>query len=231
MKLAHSLAELREAERVLAEALVLVSHRHVKDAEVHEGGRRLAGWSAAHVAELEPFTDRYGRAVAGKPHRVSAALLRDGRVGGPGLLSDLQDLAMLAHQVHLSWVVVGQAARALRDEELHGAVLRLGRETDRQIAWIRTHIQLTAPQALTVPGGAGSLIATLSASGWGAALLGVTCAAALGSRRRGGGYASGALAALVLGTGARLLGRRLARPVAARQRLNAARRAIPAGAP
>jgi hypothetical protein len=230
MQLAHALAQLRESERVLAEALILVSSRRVADAELHEGAARLAGWSAAHLGALDRFADRYGRATARKPHRVRAALLRDLRPGGPGLVADLHDLAMLAHQVHLSWVAVGQAARALRDDELHDAVERLGRETDRQIAWIRTHLQLATPQALTVPGRAGSLVAALSGSGWGMALLAGAVAAALGARR-GVRYAPGAAAALALGVGARLAARRLARPVAVRQRLHAARRAIPTGAP
>jgi hypothetical protein len=48
-------------------------------------------------------------------------------------------------------MILVQAARALRDNEMAATLIEIGLETDRQVAWLDTHIKTIAPQALVVP--------------------------------------------------------------------------------
>lgn len=151
MQIDKVLARLRSSERLLALSLVAVSDRHVREPEVRETARLLASWSSLHVDELVRFEVRYGTAITEQPDRLRDALFHDPRVGGLGLLEDLHDLSLLVHQVHLCWGELKQGAQALRDESLLEACERLGHETDRQAAWVRTQLRAHAPQPLTVP--------------------------------------------------------------------------------
>lgn len=152
MQLAKYLSLLEKSERLLAEALLLLSDRHSQNSEVQDTCRLLASWSNAHVPKLEPFLSRYGRRLAEDPERLRSALFHDPRIGALGELRDMHDAMLLAQQVHLSQIVVIQAARALRDEELHARVAEQARETDRILAWLRTRLSISSAQALTVPG-------------------------------------------------------------------------------
>ena len=86
-----------------------------------------------------------------EPSKLAGVLFEGNRAGGFGLLRDLHDLWLLAGESHISWEVLHQAAKALRDEELQ-AICEAGRAfNNRQVAWLRTRIDAAAPQALVVP--------------------------------------------------------------------------------
>ena len=57
----------------------------------------------------------------------------------------------MVNDADLSITILVQAGRALRDNKIAATLIEIGLETDRQIAWIDTHIKTIAPQALVVP--------------------------------------------------------------------------------
>jgi hypothetical protein len=149
--LGRALGLLRASELQLADALVLVASRHSRAAQIRDMAPKLAEWSREHRSSLEPFATRYGEVGSQHPMRVRSALLYGTRVGGGGLLQDLQDLSLLVHQAWVHWTSVEQAAKDLRDEELTTLAGRGMGENRQQHAWLETQIKELAPQTLTVP--------------------------------------------------------------------------------
>jgi L-ascorbate metabolism protein UlaG (beta-lactamase superfamily) len=141
---------LRQSERLLANAFLMVAGRHALDPELREMCRQLAVWSSLHADALEPLAQRYGEQSAKEPARVRRALFRGSRAGGVGKLRDLHDLALLAGQSKLSWTSLRQAAGSLRDRDMEMVCSKSLAETERQLAWLQTQIKNTAPQALAV---------------------------------------------------------------------------------
>ena len=83
-----------------------------------------------------------------EPDRLHSDLFNGTRQGGIGLLRDLHDLFLIATEVDISWVVLGQAAQGLQDKELLTAVQECDAETGIQLKWIKTRMKQSAPQAL-----------------------------------------------------------------------------------
>ena len=86
---------------------------------------------------------------ARRPRVTPGAAGGDG--GGLALLRDLHGLYLLATECDLSWSVVAQAARGLRDDELLGLARHCAPETAVQLLWLRTRMHQAAPQVLVVP--------------------------------------------------------------------------------
>lgn len=139
---------LQNSEVQLAGALADLADYHCTEPEICAVGRQLASWSRQHVTALAPFGADYllreGLAEKAPPQGVA----RQPRPGSYGLLYDLQAAWLLAQDVYLRWTVLGQVARALRDRQLATLCAELGNQTDRQLAWLRTRIVMSAPQAL-----------------------------------------------------------------------------------
>ncbi|HEY9768407.1 MAG TPA: hypothetical protein V6C71_07830 [Coleofasciculaceae cyanobacterium] len=55
----------------------------------------------------------------------------------------------MVNEVSLCWIVLLQAARAVRDKELEAVCERLDGETNR-LSWLLTRIKHVAPQTLVV---------------------------------------------------------------------------------
>lgn len=151
MQIAVQLSLLSQAEDELARGFKLVAARHSQESEIRVVADLLAGWSSAHVELLEPLRRRYGTKTVDEAARTRAAMFHGMRIGGLGLLRDLEDLAVLSARVSISWIALGQTAKALRDADLEGLCVRASEETRRQVAWIETHVKHVAPQALVVP--------------------------------------------------------------------------------
>jgi hypothetical protein len=111
---------------------------------------QLAEWSRTHIAGLDAAIDRFGRESVDEPQRVRSALFHGVRVGGLGLLRDLQDLVLLVKQVDINWTSTLQGAKALHDVDLEALCTRSRTETHKQLAWLETQIKQGAPQALIV---------------------------------------------------------------------------------
>lgn len=72
------------------------------------------------------------------------------RSGPVGLLRDLQELYLLAHQVDITWTMIKQAGQGLRDKELLDVVSTCDGESKTQMQWLQTRLKTTASQALLV---------------------------------------------------------------------------------
>jgi hypothetical protein len=147
---AHYLGLLHKAQDDLAAAFREVAEAHRDEADVFHICRLLARECDEHARGLEPFVARYGEDAPAEPDRLHAVIFQGCREGGLGLLRDLQDLYLMAAQCDITWTLVGQAARGLRDDDLLGVVAASEEETAVQLKWLRTRMKQAAPQALVV---------------------------------------------------------------------------------
>jgi hypothetical protein len=149
VKLPVYLTLLAESESTLASSLRLVAEGHSDEPDVHSLCSTLAGQCDRHRERLEPIIQRIGRAPEDEePERLRADALEKTRSGPVGLLRDLQDLYLLASLTDVTWVMVKQAAQALRDAELLKVVEDCDKETSVQLRWLMTRMKQAAPQAL-----------------------------------------------------------------------------------
>ena len=88
------------------------------DADVVHLCERFAVQCDSHREQLAPVVERYGEERQQEPERLHAQGLDGARSGGVGLLRDLHDLYLLVSYLDIAWTVVGQAAKAVRDEDL-----------------------------------------------------------------------------------------------------------------
>ncbi|MFD9700235.1 hypothetical protein [Lentzea sp. NPDC059081] len=130
--LAHHLGVLHETLRTLAGTFREIADRHGDEPDVKHTCALLARRIDGQAELLRPVVDRYGESDP----------------DDPDLLRDLQDLYALASFTDIVWTVVGQAAQGLRDEELIDVVSSCEQDTARQLAWLKTRIKQSAPQAL-----------------------------------------------------------------------------------
>lgn len=163
MNLDHAIGTLLDAEAALAKRLLAVGERHAAEPDVYHLGHTLARQAADHVTRLTPFTERY-RARSRRPATRGAGdapgLLKAvrhkgaqliGRTETPGLLllRDLRETYLLAQEVEIAWVILQQAALAVRDRDLLDVVGGCHEEAETCGKWLRTRIKETAPQILT----------------------------------------------------------------------------------
>lgn len=149
MKLSSYLGLLHKSEQTLAESYRQVAGGHGAEPDVHFLCLSLAKQCDAHEKALTPVVERYGEDDQdSEPERLHADGLSETRTGPVGLLRDLQDLYVLANLVDCTWMMVKQAAQALRDRELLDIIARCDHETEVQISWLKTRMKQAAPQAL-----------------------------------------------------------------------------------
>ncbi|GAA4889894.1 hypothetical protein [Saccharopolyspora cebuensis] len=148
-QVAALLGQLHDAEAELAAALREVAGRHADDAGTHHPCRTLAGQCDEHARHLRDQATRLGEPPPAHPDRVLPGAGAP-RWGGPGaeLLADLRELHLRAQDVSLHWVLAGQAAQAIGDQELLGLVSAAHAETRTQARWITTRLKQAAPQVL-----------------------------------------------------------------------------------
>lgn len=150
MYLGGYLTLLQEREGQLAESFTILADLHAGEPDICSTSRLLAQWSRCHA---ETLAGLIGRRYPGPP--ITGNGMRIAYPKGPsghnrGLLYDLHSVWLLGQDVHLRWTVAGQAAHVLRDAELEAISATCGRETDRQLSWLRDRIEAIAPQALVV---------------------------------------------------------------------------------
>ena len=148
MHLATYLGLLHTSLRTLADAFREVAKGHSEEPDVQRTCEVLAVRIDRQVSELSPIVERYGEHREQEPERLHTASFDQTRSGGVGLLRDLQDLYALSSFTDITWTVVGQAAQGLRDKELMDVVSSCEQDTARQLAWLKTRIKQSAPQAL-----------------------------------------------------------------------------------
>lgn len=150
MKLPLYLGLLHRAEETLAASYMQVAAGHGHEPDVHYLCMMLAEQCQGHATALRPVVERYGEQPQEEPERLHAQGLSETRSGAVGLLRDLHDLYTLANFVDVTWMMLKQAAAALRDKQLLGVVVRCEAESAVQLDWLRTRMKQAAPQALIV---------------------------------------------------------------------------------
>jgi ferredoxin-nitrate reductase len=142
---------VRSSEQQLAKSFGAMALKHRSDFEVHQSCKLFRQWSERRLEKLDAFAARHGALPNPDPARLKRALFHGPRVGGYGLLRDLQDLLLLVHQARTGWTALTQAAKEMKETDLIEAGLECAGDIDREIDWLCTHIKVAAPQALTVP--------------------------------------------------------------------------------
>jgi hypothetical protein len=150
MNLGHYLGLLHNAQINLAAAYRAVGHAHRDEPDVVNECERLATQCDRHASKLQPFAEHYGETADNEPDHLHSDLFRGTRNGGLGLLRDLHDLYLMATECEITSTLVGQAAKAARDDALDNVVRQCEGETAIQLRWLRTRMKQAAPQALVV---------------------------------------------------------------------------------
>ncbi|WP_173924517.1 hypothetical protein [Agromyces sp. Marseille-P2726] len=149
MKLPVYLSLLAESETTLADSYLQVAGVHGDEPDVHFLCLTMAAQCQAHRRMLDGVVARYGEAPAGhEPERLHADGMRESRTGPLGLLRDLQDLYLLASFTDVTWMMVKQAAQALRDADLLEVVDACEHEIAVHVRWLQTRMKQAAPQVL-----------------------------------------------------------------------------------
>jgi len=142
---------LEGSEKALADALEKVAEVHAEEPDIHEECSMLARWSRQELESLRGIIERYGEARETEPDRLGKAISPRLKTTGLGLVRDLHDCWLLGQETSMSLVVLDQASKALRDEEMKSLIERIENQNKRQLAWLKTRIKQAAPQALVVP--------------------------------------------------------------------------------
>ena len=147
--------DLHRVESDLAREFRRVAQRHTAQADVFRLCLHFADQCDRHAAALVEAADRYGEKLGAEaadaapagPARARRAVRPADQ--GPILLAHLRALSTLAHDCEIAWTVIGQGAKARRDDELTALVCACGAETAVQGQWLRTRLEEAAPQVLS----------------------------------------------------------------------------------
>lgn len=150
MHVGNYLALVQASEEQLANAFLTVAEHHQDEPDIGGVCHLQASWSREHLEKLKPLTKKYSEQKNDEPERLHQALFEGTRTGSLALLRDLHDLWLLANEVHLCWLVLDQAAKALHDEQLEETCVMSDKQTQRQLAFLLTRIKQSAPQTLIV---------------------------------------------------------------------------------
>jgi hypothetical protein len=141
MKIGAVLAHLRELETHFADELRAAAERHRDDHDVYHQCHTFAVTGDKRVQKLEPLAQRYGGQAAWETAVGE---------GSDDLLEDLRALYLRAQESAITWVMLCQAAKATRDQELLTLATYCHSQTQGQAKWFMTRIKTGAPQALVV---------------------------------------------------------------------------------
>lgn len=160
MKLDKAVQLVIEAEEELAEKLSTLAGRHATEHDIYHLGHALAERSREHLVRLEPFAGQLGvstpdddngagqRGPVDTLRRMTGALLGRTEATGMLLLLDLRDAYLTAQAAEITWVILLQASKAARQQELEKCVVTCHEESEGTAKWLRTRIKETSPQVL-----------------------------------------------------------------------------------
>jgi hypothetical protein len=149
--LADYIGLLDESEKRLVKGFEQVQKTHPDEPDVDSLCKLFAGWSKEAESMLKSFIRKYGERQEGEPKRLDKALLVKRSQGGFDMLRDLHDLWLLVNESMMSLIVLEQAARALRDQELLATLKQMQDRNHSELTWLKTRINQAAPQVLIVP--------------------------------------------------------------------------------
>jgi hypothetical protein len=161
-KVGALLDELHDAETELGDEFLRVAERQAAEQDVYYLCHKLAKQCDARAEHIRDIASRFDKdlsethpsrgmtnVMAGVRRKTSEML---GRRPSSGLLllRDLRQLYLMAEEANIHWLVLGQVAQAVRDENLLDEVSALHKQVLRQIKWLKTRIKESSPQALVV---------------------------------------------------------------------------------
>jgi hypothetical protein len=150
MKINNYIEYLLGCESELSKSFLAIGKQHVTEPDVHSMCNLFSSWCDEHVEQLKKQSERFGREEEDEPDRLDHSFLKK-RSDGLGLLRDLHTLYLLTADTRLSWIVLSQCSKSIRDSELRIICNKCGLETHRQEEWIISKIKISASQVLTVP--------------------------------------------------------------------------------
>lgn len=156
-----ALSQTRSAEATLADAWRRVSERQSAEHEWAYNGRRFHDECLGHIHALAEVAPRYGadvddeeedrqyfQGIAGRlRERVSEVVARR-PASGLLLLRDQRTMFTLGYAASFHWIVLGQVAQAIRDQQLLTLVDRCHQDVLTQVKWVKSEIKASAPQVL-----------------------------------------------------------------------------------
>lgn len=150
MHVGNYLGLVHTSEQQLADAFLAIANHHGDEPDILQTCQMLASWSQQNIKTMKPLVDRYSEERNDEPERLNQSLFESPRSGSLALLRDLHDLWLITQEVQLCWIVLDQAAKALRDRELKAIGEQCSQTTKRQSDWLMTRIKQAAPQTLVV---------------------------------------------------------------------------------
>jgi len=158
VKLGVAIDDVQDAELDLAKQLIALAEKHQHESDVYHMSLARAHACAEHIWLLRPLLESYDAHAVDVGEETSPGLLdtlRHGMaaighlpVSGLALLHDLRDVYVTAHRVEIDWIVLQQAAKAARANDLLAVVATCAEESEQTWKWLRTRIKETAPEAL-----------------------------------------------------------------------------------
>jgi len=144
VKLHSLLAHLVELETAYASQLRQASRHSRAEHDVHHQCSAFAETASARARTLEELASHRppGAGAASSWHVDEVA-------EGAELLERLRGLYLIAQEVAVTWTMVAQGAKALRDSELETLATDCFAAVDAEAKWFLTRIKTGAPQALT----------------------------------------------------------------------------------
>ncbi|MFI8203507.1 hypothetical protein [Streptomyces sp. NPDC085937] len=140
----------RAHQITVASSCTVVSEGHPGDADVQWTTARFARQCREQADVLASSSAFLGSPSQAAPERMHVAGLTSARSGPAGLLRDLQELYQLVSLSDITWSLVGQAARAVRNRELIRVIDDCSAQTTAQLDWLRLSMKTIAPQTLLV---------------------------------------------------------------------------------
>ena len=159
MRLGRAISDVQAAETDMAKELRAIGELHAVEHDLYHLGHMLARQCAEHLERLTPFADRYGGDHAGDSagespriletlRRKNAEFLGRSETSGLLLLRDLRNLYLTGQEAEIAWVILVQAAQAVRDRELLQMASFCQEGAEARAKWLRTRIKESAPQVL-----------------------------------------------------------------------------------
>lgn len=150
MQLSHYLGLLKRSEASLADAYGEMIEQHKQEVAFFYVAQTLRKECLERSEKLKPFVEKYGDADEDEPDRLHSTLFSGTRSGPLAYLRDLHDLYLMATECDITWTLVEQAAKGLRDEDLISVISECESETAMQVKFLTTRMKAAATQSLIV---------------------------------------------------------------------------------
>jgi hypothetical protein len=136
-----------------------MGERHAVEHDLYHLGHTLAQQCAGRVQQLVPFAGKYGASlhqgkIAASPgvlaalRQKSSELIGRSEQSGLLLLRDLRHLYLAAQEAEIAWVILVQAAQAIRDGDLLHLACTCREQAETCGKWLRTRIKESSPRIL-----------------------------------------------------------------------------------